>query len=181
MRILRIYILLLIALFILSITSCAFIDAVNDELFNGQGLGDQNIKTGMHIMVTPYDSMYPAYPGPSDTVTVKANTFPTIYWDIEGVSQIAEYWIFVYSPLLYFEGLTASILPDVWVIEDIQPNYSALVFGDVPPGAYQWDDPVIQDLKYNGVYIFWVASCDASGAWNGLGMAEVTVVDGIDP
>lgn len=174
----RILMLLGILFIILSFSSCAFIDGMMDGLFDEKGFGG-DIQTSMNITVTPYDGAN--YPGPSDRVTVRANTFPTIFWEVAGVAQISEFWVFVYSPVLYEDGLTAAVLPDVWVIEDIAPNYRDLVFGDVPPGAYQWDDPLFQTLIYNGTYIFWVASFDTSGVPTGFGMAEVTVIGGIEP
>jgi hypothetical protein len=169
------YIVPIIALCLLLVPSCAFLNGVLDEYFEGQGFSEDAI----HITVTPYD--YSTYPGPSDYVTVSANSHPTIQWNVSGVSGISEYWIFVYSPVLYAEALTAAVLPDVCVVEDIAPSYSSTVFGDWPAGAYVWDDPVEQPLKYSGSYIFWVAACDEYNGWIGMGMAEVKVTGGIDP
>jgi len=160
---------------ILMFSSCAFLGDLLGEYFDGKGfVGD-----AINITVTPYD--YYSYPGPSDTLTVKANTNPQINWKVNGVSGIMEYWIFVYSPVLYSEGLTAAVLPDVCVVEDIPPSVSGTVFSHWPDGSYVWTDPDPQPLKYNGTYIFWVAACDEYNSWIGLGMAEVTIFDGVEP
>ena len=172
---------------ILMLSSCAFVDDLFNEYFEGKSFVDEGIEEvieevieeDINITITPYDGY--DYPGPSDYVTLKANTYPQINWKVEGVGGIVEYWIFVYSPVLYNEGLTAAVLPDVWVVEDISPSLSSNKFGNIPPGAYEWTDPVFQPLKYNGTYIFWIAACDEYNYWIGMGMAEVMVWEGIDP
>jgi hypothetical protein len=166
----------LVALCALLLPSCAFLNGLLDEYLQGQGFGGDAV----NITVTPFDYVS-GYPGPSDHVAVGARTGPCIQWDVEGVSGIAEYWVFVYSPVLYAEGLTAAVLPDVVVVEDIPPSVHSTYFGNWPDGVYVWEDPVEQPLKYNGTYVFWVAACDDANGWIGLGMAEVTVTGGVDP
>ncbi len=174
------------AVFLFCFTSCAFMDGLFDNYFDEKGFGYEGIESSMHITVTPYDPEGGSYPGPSDEIKVEANTNPTIFWEVEDVSAISEYWVFVYSPLLYQEGLTAEVLPDVWVVSEISPSLTCVEFGEVPAGAYSkeayvWEDPVPQALKYNGTYIFWVAACDEGGSWMGMGMAKVTVIGGSEP
>jgi len=167
-------------------TSCAFMDGLFDKYFGEQGFGYEGIESSMYIVVTPYDPVANIYPTPSDKITVDAHTNPKIFWEVQGVSAVSEYWVFVYSPLLYQEGLTAEVLPDVWVVSEISPSLTCVEFGEVPAGAYSteayvWEDPVPQALQYNGTYIFWVAACDGEGSWMGLGMAKVDVVGGSEP
>ncbi len=174
------------AVVLFSFTSCAFMDGLLGNYFDEKGFGYEGIESSMHIVVTPYNTSENIYPGPSDELTVEANTNPTISWELSGVNGIYEYWVFVYSPLLYQQGLTAEVLPDVWVVSEISPSLTSVEFGEVPAGAYGtdayvWADPVPQALKYNGTYIFWVAACDEGGSWIGLGMAEVAVVGGTEP
>jgi hypothetical protein len=173
------------AVFLFCFTSCAFMDGLLGTYFDEKGFGYEGIATSMHITVTPYDPAGGSYPGSSDEIKVEANTNPAIFWEVKDVSAISEYWVFVYSPLLYQEGLRAEVLPDVWVVSEISPSLTRVEFGEVPAGAYNksayvWEDPVPQALKYNGTYIFWVAACDEGGSWKGLGMAKVTVVGGAD-
>lgn len=180
----RIYYAIFILIMIFALSSCAFVGKLADELFDNKG-SLFVIEPNLNITVTPFNGY--DYPVPSVSVTIDANSAPVINWNVEGVNDYDQYWIFIYSPMLYSEGRTAAVMPDVWVVTEISPAVKSTVFGEVPPGAfgpdaYEWENPVLQPLKYNGTYIFWVATeLSTAGGWNGLGMAEVTVKNGIDP
>ena len=182
----RLYFVISILILIFAFSSCAFIDGLTDELFDTEGspfIIEKNLN--INITITPFNGS--DYPGSSDSITIDANSAPVINWKVEGANDYDQYWIFIYSPLLYSEGRTAAVYPDVWVVTEISPTVNSTVFGEVPPGVFgpeadEWDNPVLQPLKYNGTYTIWVATeLSTAGGWNGLGMAEVIVKNGIDP